>query len=86
MQANTEHQENDADFSQLGRQRGIGCKAGRKRPHQYAGNQISDQRRQAEPIREVPAASSQHEADCDRCHQCHILMHALPPAAFHPVI
>ncbi len=41
MQPHTEHQQDNADFRQLGRQVGIGDKARRERPDQYPGQQIA---------------------------------------------
>ena len=53
LQADAEHQQDDADFGELFGQRRVGDETGRVRPDQRAGEQISGDRRQAEPMRDV---------------------------------
>ncbi len=45
MQADAEHQQDDADLGQLVGELLVGDEAGRERPDQHAGQQIADQRR-----------------------------------------
>ena len=45
MQADAEHQQDDADLGELVRELLVGDEAGRERAHQHAGEQIADQRR-----------------------------------------
>ncbi len=54
MQADAEHQQDDADLGQLGSKRGIGLEARRVRTHQDAGQQIADQRLHAQPVGDQP--------------------------------
>jgi hypothetical protein len=53
LQADAEHQQDDADFCQLLGQRCVGDKARRVRPDERAGQQIADDRRQADPLGDV---------------------------------
>ena len=59
MQADAEHQQDDADLGELVGELLVGDVAGRERPHQHAGEQIADQRRGLEPVRE----RAQHEGE-----------------------
>ena len=54
MQADAEHQQDDADLGELGRQRLIGDEARRERADHDAGEQIADQRRDPQPVRDAP--------------------------------
>ena len=53
LQADAEHQEDDADLGQLFGHRRIDGKSGCVRTEQRAGDQIADDRRQAQPLRDV---------------------------------
>ena len=53
LQPDAEHQQDDADLGELLGQRRVGDEAGRVRADQRAGEQVADDRRQAEPLREV---------------------------------
>ena len=50
MQADAEHQQDDADLGELTRERLVGDEAGRRRADQHAGDEIADERRQAQPM------------------------------------
>ncbi len=58
MQADAEHQQDDADLGELVGEMLVGDVARRERPHQHAGEQITDQRRDAEPLRQRPKANA----------------------------
>ena len=51
MQADAEHQQDDADLGELAGEILVGDKARRERPDDDAGEEIADQRRQLEPVR-----------------------------------
>ncbi|MGY3122816.1 hypothetical protein ACVWXQ_006753 [Bradyrhizobium sp. S3.14.4] len=51
MQADAEHQQDNAEFGKLGRKRLVGDEAWRERPDGNAGEQVADKRRNAEPLR-----------------------------------
>ena len=53
LQADAEHQQDDADLRQLLGQRRVGDEARRVRADQRAGEQVADDRRQAEALRDV---------------------------------
>jgi hypothetical protein len=53
LEANAEHQEDDADLGELLRHRGVGDETRRVRTDEDAGEQIADDRRKAEALREV---------------------------------
>jgi hypothetical protein len=50
LKADTEHQQNDADFGQLLGHRGVGDEAGSVRSHQRARQEVTDNRRQPEAL------------------------------------
>jgi len=50
MQADAEHQKDDADLGKLVGKAGIGDEAGRVRPDKHTGDQIAHQRRDAETV------------------------------------
>ena len=53
LQADAEHQQDDADFGELLGQRGVGDETGRVRADQRACEQIADDRRETKPLGEV---------------------------------
>ena len=55
VQADAEHQQDDADLGELLGQLAVGDEAGRVRPDDDAGEQVADDRREAEPLRDVAA-------------------------------
>ena len=65
MQADREHQQDDADFGQLAGERLIGDEPRRKGTDHDAGKEVSDQRRHAQPVRHQPKNKGQCEADSD---------------------
>jgi hypothetical protein len=66
MQADGEEQQDDADLGQLVGQRLIGDEARREGTDQDAGEQIADQRRDAQPVRRQTEAERQDEPRGDR--------------------
>ena len=63
MQADAEHQQNDADLGELVGDVLVGDEAGRERPDDDAGEQIADQRRQLEAVGHDAEGEGEHEAD-----------------------
>ena len=59
-----EHEQDDADLGELLGQRRVGDEAGRVRPDQRARQQVADDRRQAEALREE--AQDQRSAEPSR--------------------
>ncbi len=66
MQPDAEHQQDDADFGELVGHVLVADIARRERPDQHAGEQIADQRRHAETMRQCAKREGQHEADDDQ--------------------
>ena len=62
MQAHAEHQQDDADLRQLGRKGGVGDEPGGVRTDSDARNQITDERRQLQPIGQHSEHEGQYEA------------------------
>ena len=63
MQPDAEHQQNDADLGELIGDILVGDIARRERAHQDAGEQIPDQRRDAQALRERAENEGKYEAD-----------------------
>ena len=66
LQADAEHQQDDADLGQLLGEGGVGHKAGRVRADERAGQQIADDRRQAEALRDVAEDQRRGQAAGER--------------------
>ena len=62
LQADAEHQQDDADFGELLGELGVRDEAGRMRSDGDAGEQVADDRRQAEPMREIAEDERRAEA------------------------
>ena len=77
MQADTEHQENHADLGELLGQLGIGDEAGRVRTYDNARDEVANERRQPEPMREVP----EHQRRGEPPGQCQDQAEVLHPRA-----
>ena len=65
MQADAEHQQDDADLGELRREARIGNETRRVGAHQDAGDEVADQRRQAQAIGYVAEPERKHETDGD---------------------
>ena len=80
VQADREEQQDNADLGELVGQRLIGHESWREGADQDAGEQIADQRRDAQPVRRQTKAKGEHQTGCDRCDEwCFVLRHlALP--------
>ena len=65
MQADAEHQQDDADLGELFGEILVGDIARRERADQDAGQQIADQRRDAQTLGERAEDKGEHEADND---------------------
>ena len=66
MQADAEHQQDDADLGQLRGEIGIGDESRRERTDRDARDQVADERRQAHACGEVSKGEREHEADGDQ--------------------
>jgi hypothetical protein len=66
MQPHAEHQQHDADLGELAGDLEVGDIAGRGGADQHAGEQVADQRRQAEPDGDEAEDQRQPEARRDR--------------------
>ena len=75
MQPDAEHQQDDADFGQLQRQMLVGDEARRVRSDQHAGDQVADQRRDAEPVGERAEDEGQPETGNDGGDQGRVMRH-----------
>jgi hypothetical protein len=76
MQADAEHQQDDADLRQLGGEVGIRDEARCERTYRDAGDQISDERRQAHAGGEESKGEGEDEADGDQCDEFGFMGHA----------
>jgi len=63
MQADAEHQEDDADIGKLGGERLIGDDSGRERSDDDTSNQVADNRRKAQAVRNRAEDKGQAYAD-----------------------
>ena len=74
VQADAEHQQDDADLGELLRQRAVGDEARRVRADEQPGEQVADDRRQPEPVRDVAEdqrrgqAAGQRQDQIERMH------------------
>jgi hypothetical protein len=74
LQPDAEHQQDDADLGELLRDGPIGDEARRVGPDDQTGRQVADDRRQAQPLRDVPAdqggdeTARQRENQLERVH------------------
>ncbi len=66
MQADAEHQQDHADFRELGGEVGIGDEARRERADGDAGDEVAHERRQAHARGEESKAEREDEADGDQ--------------------
>ena len=66
MQADPEHQQDDADLGELQRQVLVGDKARRERADRDAGEQVSDQRRDPQPVGDRAKDKGEADAEDDR--------------------
>ena len=77
MQADSEHQQDHADLGELRRERLVGDETGRGRPGDDAGDQIADERRQPQALREQAQHQGQHEADAEQGDQRGVMGHRI---------
>ena len=75
VQADAEHQQDHADLGELAGEVGVGDEARRERADRDAGQQVADQRRQAQASREKPEAEREDEADRDQCNELGVMGH-----------
>ena len=86
MQADAEHQQDDADLGELAGDRRVGDKAGRERTDEDAGDEIADQRRQPQPVGQIAEDRRQHEADSDRRNEIHVMWQGFDPEEVLPLL
>jgi hypothetical protein len=84
MQPDAEHQQDDAHFGQLSRQRRIRHMARGEGAGENAGDQVADQRRQAEAVGEIAEHRSEHEAYRHGRDQRDVVVHLHSSAAAVP--
>jgi hypothetical protein len=78
MQADAEHQQDHADFRDLGSEVGIGDEARRERPDGDAGDEVAHERRQAHACGEESKSEREDEADGDECDEFGFVGHVAP--------
>ena len=66
MQADAEHQENDADFGELVRKIGVPYKSGSERTKCHAREEIAHKWRQAQLVGQQAAKEREHQSHGDR--------------------
>ena len=77
LQTDPEHQKDDADFRKLFRDFRVGDEPGCVRPDEGARNQVTDERRQAEPLREISEEQRGTEAAGQREDQIKVVHRAI---------
>jgi hypothetical protein len=80
LQADAEHEEDDADLGQLLGDVGVGHEAGRVRTDERARQQVPNDRREARTLREIPEEEGRGEVAGQR--QDEIKVMHVPLAAF----
>ena len=75
MQADAEHQQDNADLGQLIGDFLIGHVAGRERSDQDAGDQVAYERRYAQALRKGPKHKGEHETGDKGGEQRRVMMH-----------
>lgn len=78
MQPHAKHQKDHTHFGELPGQSPVGNGVRQIGTHQDTRDEITHQRRQAQPVGEISENGSEHEADGNRCYQCDFLMHIRP--------
>jgi hypothetical protein len=73
VDADAEHQENDADFRDLLCEAGVGDEARSKGADDNAGNQVADQRGQTETCGKKTEQQRERDCGCDRENQCSVV-------------
>jgi len=63
VQSDAEHQQDHADFGHLAGQSRVADEAGGERPHRDAGDQITDDGRDAQRTRQQTEQQCKHETD-----------------------
>ena len=81
MQANPEHQQDDADFGELIGNALIGDEARRERADGNAGEQIADQRRQPQALGHEAEGEGEHKPHGERRDERSRMRHAKVPLA-----
>ena len=77
MQADAEHQQDDADLGELRGELAVGDEAGRERADGDARQQVADERRQLQPDGDEAADEREREADGDRRDQRGLVGHGV---------
>ena len=77
MQADAEHQKDDADLGKFERQRLVGHETGRVRPDEHAGYQVADEGRNAEAVCQSAEDEGQPQAGDDCCNKRRLMRHRL---------
>src|SRR5437868_7282432 len=75
MQADAEHQQDDADFRELLRQALVGIEAGRIGADRDTGEEVADKRRDAQAVCDRAEDKRQADADNDRRNQGRCMRH-----------
>ena len=76
MQADAEHQQDDADLRQLRGEALIGHEAGGEGSDHHPGEEISGKRRDAQPMGDDPEQEGQHDGADEGSDQRGIVRHA----------
>jgi len=75
MQADAEHQQDHADLGEFCRHRGVGDKARRVRTDQHAGEEVADDRRGPDPVRQRLEDKGEDEARDESSDQRRVMRH-----------
>jgi hypothetical protein len=82
MQADAEHEEDDAHLGELARQLAVGDQTEGERAGEDAGDQIPDEGRQPQPVRGEPEDEGEDEGGGDSRDQCRLMRHCSPRLTF----
>ena len=75
MRADAEHEQHHTDLGELRGEMRVGDPARRVRTHRDAGEEVTDERRQAQPYRRKPEHKGEREANGERGDQGVFVQH-----------
>jgi hypothetical protein len=73
--SHAEHQQDHADIGEVVGDALIGDESGRERPDHHAGEEIANERRNLQPVRNRAEAERQHQADHDGRYEGRVFDH-----------
>ena len=84
MEPHPEHQQDHAEFGELGRDLAVGDIPRSKGPDQDAGEQVARDRRDLQPVRQSPHGEGRHKAGDDRGDERRMVEHGVTVGRTNP--